>query len=567
MKRVQGPSNSRPTPYTTLFATIISLLLAAFIIIVGILASVPPISRDALTHHLYIPKLYLQHGGIHEIPSIVFSYFPMNLDMLYLLPLALGNDIAPKYIHCAFALFTALLILFYLSNRLTLIYGLLGALFFLSIPIILKLSITAYVDLGLIFFSTAAILLIFQWLNNTSKFRYLFAGALCCGLALGTKYNGLITLFLLTSFIPILYIRARPKSQVGAGYIGLLYAALFAVITLLVFSPWALRNYIWTDNPFYPLFSSSDTAVMGGMNQFVLRKFLYNESWWQTLLIPIRIFLEGRDNSPQFFDGQLNPFLLLLPPLAFIPLTLKHKSINREKLALVFFAILFLLFAFFKRELRIRYIGPVIPPLVVLSIFGLYNLISYARQQENSSLRKAWFLAACCLTVSMLSLNFSYLVKQIRIVKPFDYLSGNVSRSQYISQFRPEYPTIEYANQNLGTESKLLCIFLGNRGYYINREHSFDLQKGTSTLCSIGREVRAPEEIAKRLSQLHFTHLFIREDLWQHWIRTKLSKEQLLTMTAFMNKSTTILYHKNGYTLYQITEAPFKDINVSNNNG
>ena len=43
-----------------------------------------PISRDALTHHLYLPRLYLQHGGIYEIPDLVFSYYPMNLDLLYI---------------------------------------------------------------------------------------------------------------------------------------------------------------------------------------------------------------------------------------------------------------------------------------------------------------------------------------------------------------------------------------------------------------------------------------------------------------------------------------------------
>ena len=60
------------------------------------LASVPPTSRDALTHHLAVPKLYLQHGGIYEIPWLEFSYYPMNLDLLYMIPLAFGNDIIPK---------------------------------------------------------------------------------------------------------------------------------------------------------------------------------------------------------------------------------------------------------------------------------------------------------------------------------------------------------------------------------------------------------------------------------------------------------------------------------------
>ena len=85
---------------------ILVLLVAATVI----LASVPPVDRDALTHHLFVPKLWLQHGGIYEIPEFPFSYFPMNLDLLYTIPLYFGNDIIPKYIHYLFALLTAWLI-------------------------------------------------------------------------------------------------------------------------------------------------------------------------------------------------------------------------------------------------------------------------------------------------------------------------------------------------------------------------------------------------------------------------------------------------------------------------
>ena len=91
--------------------------LALLIVSIAVLSCVPPVSRDALTHHLAVPKIYLAKGGIHEIPSIPFSYYPMNLDLLYLIPLYFGNDITPKLIHFSFVLLTALLIFRYLKNR------------------------------------------------------------------------------------------------------------------------------------------------------------------------------------------------------------------------------------------------------------------------------------------------------------------------------------------------------------------------------------------------------------------------------------------------------------------
>ena len=109
--------------------------LVAWVLLVLIMAAVPPVSRDALTHHLGVPKLWILNGGIYETPDIIPSYYPMNVDLLYVLPLLINNDILPKYIHFLFALATAALIYGYLRQRLRPAYGLVGALFFLSIPL------------------------------------------------------------------------------------------------------------------------------------------------------------------------------------------------------------------------------------------------------------------------------------------------------------------------------------------------------------------------------------------------------------------------------------------------
>jgi dolichyl-phosphate-mannose--protein O-mannosyl transferase len=152
-------------------------------------------------------KLYLLHGGIYEISHIPFSYYPMNLDLLYLIPLAFNNDIAPKFIHFAFALITAFMIFRYLSRRTGPACAWLGALFFLILPVIVRLSSTVYVDLGLICFFFAALLYLFDWIESGFKPRPLIISGIFCGLALGTKYNGLVGLFLLGLFVPFVYAR------------------------------------------------------------------------------------------------------------------------------------------------------------------------------------------------------------------------------------------------------------------------------------------------------------------------------------------------------------------------
>ena len=82
--------------FKSIFYILLLAVLSLNTLAVLILSCVPPVSRDALVHHLAIPKLWLKHGGIYEIPDMVISYYPMNLDLLYMIPLYFENDIFPK---------------------------------------------------------------------------------------------------------------------------------------------------------------------------------------------------------------------------------------------------------------------------------------------------------------------------------------------------------------------------------------------------------------------------------------------------------------------------------------
>ncbi|PIE48282.1 MAG: hypothetical protein CSA42_00065, partial [Gammaproteobacteria bacterium] len=349
------------TKQLNFFLILIILAIGSAIVL---LCCTPPMSRDALTHHLYVPSLYILHGGIYEIPEIEFSYFPMNLDLLYAIPLFFNNDSIPKFIHFFFAIATAVIIYRYIKKRINSTYALLACIFFLSTPIIIKLSITVYVDLGLIFFSTGALLLLFEWVRNPeNNRRYLILSAVFCGLAAGTKYNGLIVLFLLTCFVPLIFTSSNRDNQ-NCAQLNIRYCLYFFFIALFVFSPWLIRNTLWTNNPLYPLYdnffnpannplATDDKQIRLGI--FKLRELLYGESALQIFLLPIRVFFEGQDNIPQYFDGKLNPFLLLLPLFAFF-----NKNKTNEKFFLALYSILTFLFVLFTTNMRIRYISAIV---------------------------------------------------------------------------------------------------------------------------------------------------------------------------------------------------------------
>jgi hypothetical protein len=539
--------------------TILIICLVLLTLSIIVLSLVPPVSKDALVHHLAVPKLYIKHGGIYEIPFMDFSYYPMNLDILYLVPLYFGNDIIPKIVHFAFALLTAWLIFYYLRKRTNSLFGIFGAIFFLSIPVIVKLSITVYVDLGEIFFSFASLLLLFKWLRSGFRQRYLVCSGVMCGLALGTKYNGLVTFALLTLFVPFLYSRYGEKR--GLGLIQpVKQCMMFIIISMLVFSPWMIRNYHWKSNPVYPLYDElfnpkkdiSNHLSLGDKDEetvkmnrgiFTYRSMVYNEKGWEIALLPIRIFFQGEDGDPQYFDGKLNPFLLFLPFFAFYGIKDEPEYLRREKKILLAFSALFFSLAFFTAVLRIRYISPIIPPLTVLSVFGVINLFKIVRQISLQNIRNACIVLVLLIPCFALALNADYIRSQFKYVDPIPFITGKVNRDEYIGRYIPEYPAVKYINDNLDAQVKILFIFIGNRGYYCNREYSHDMNIIQG---SISRAER-PIDILEELRRHGITHLLINYGLFERWMNDNFTEEKRALTQQFFMRHLELLFYDHGY--------------------
>ena len=537
------------------------LLIAASIGCISLLAGVPPVDRDALTHHLYVPNLYLLHGGIYEIPYITFSYYPMNLDLLYLIPLYFNHDIAAKFIHFAFALVTAIMIYRYISRRINTTHALLGALFFLTIPVIVRLSSTVYVDLGLICFLFASLLYLFDWIESKFRIRPLVFSAICCGMALGVKYNGLLGLFLLGLFVPFVYARFHAGTKhYGIRAVG--WCAVFVITSLLVFSPWMIRNIAWTGNPVYPLYNSvfnpetppeekektPDTVLeeRGRMSHIQVRREIYGESWGQIALIPFRVFFQGKDDTPKYFDGRLNLFLLVLPVFAFMGFAARSRQEKTEIFLMLTFSVLFLLYACAQTSIRIRYFSPILPPLVVLSIFGLYNVRTRIQASPLLSgfTRKTFMFT---IIFAMLWLNGTYMVKRFQKDQPLAYVSGKVTRDEYIQAFRPEYAALQYANGHLEADAKIFGLYIGNRGYYSDRRIEFPIARLQKAAALAG----SGHDVARSLQNQGFTHMLVNVSLFNFWVQ-KYSLHERRMLKDFFDAHTVVVFSKDKHSLLRI---------------
>ena len=503
-----------------------------------VLGFLPPSSRDELTHHLAIPKLYAKAGRIIEVPIAPYAYYPMLLDMLYTPWVYWGYDFVPKLIHALYGYLTGLLLFAYLALRMNAAYGLAGFLIFVSTPAIARLSHWGYIDLGITFYTTAALLALLRWREQRDSLRWLSLAGLSLGFALATKPNGLVVA-LLIFFIFMLVIVAPPRKS--PAWVGR-ELLLFGVLTALPFLPWLVKNWVQTGNPFFPLlaglFASApaygNAGGGGGLSLFAKREFLYGENIWQIIALPARIFFSGQDDNPQFFDGVLTPVLLIL-----LPWTFKGKWLEEKKL-LTAFALLFLFYAVFLVDMRIRYVLPIVPPLVILAVYGVFNVYLRIRRPVLIFAGLVFFAAW----------HGGYLWRYVQDASPLAYLSGVESQAAYLARKLPEYPALQYINGSTDPSAKIYLLFVGRRAYYCEREYFHDGGELPEFLVGAIRGAKSPEDIAETLRRKQITHLMAREDLLSRYLFHTLSPAEVVVWNQFVQSTLQPKFRDGGYAVY-----------------
>jgi len=521
------------------------VLAGAILLVIGVetvLSLVPPAARDELTHHLAIPKLYARAGRIVAVPIAPYSYFPMLLDMLYTPWLLWGGDSVPKLVHALFGYLTGLSLFAYLSRRMSAVYGYLGFLFFITIPVVLRLSHWAYVDLGVTYYSTASLLCLLRWREEKDSKSWLLLAAVSAGFAAAAKPNGFVAAAMLSFLFLFISVQERQRGLAkGAAELG-----LFAALGALPCLPWLAKNWLQTGNPFFPLmagfFPGSGVAEeagsvgFAGLDIFAKRAWLYGESGWQIAVLPLRLFFAGRDDDPQHFDGVLSPLLILLLPWVF-----KGKWLSEKRL-LLGFALLYLAYALFLVDLRARYVLTIVPPLAALAVYGVFN--------AYLSIKRPVYLLVGLLLFA--GVHGYYLWRYFEEVEPLAYLTGAESRDNYLSRVLPDYPAFQYVNRDLPPTAKIYLLFMGRRAYYCERDYFHDGGELPGFLLGAVRAAKDPADIHRQLTKKRLTHLLVREELLARFLRDNLSPAELSIWDGFASGHLQGLFRGNGYSVVQI---------------
>jgi hypothetical protein len=468
---------------------LVILLFAGFFLVLT-----PEMGKDALIYHLAVPKLYLLHHGFYFIPGNIFAGYPLLGEMHYLLALFLQNDILAKAMNyavlCGILLGIGLFTRFLLQEH---VFPALSMLIFLSIPSVFAVSHMAYNDLFVTFFTLAAFYSFLRWSEQGMTVWLILCGVFS-GSAAACKYTALLLTPL--GCLGILWYASRRQ---GKTVQALRLLALYIATAFIAGSPFYLKNWLMTGNPFYPFFY----GIFGGrgwdgdqarLYDLFIQNLGMGRSILDYLLLPWNVSLRAKMDSPQF-DGVLGPiFLLTLPFLAGI-----RRWETPVRLLLIYVLLTFLFWA--SSAQQIRYLIPLFPLLAIVSGAIL-------TRYRN---RKTIFGLLVLIIAGSLLLNSYHILRDFLKVRPLDVAIGFESRDEFLARMIPPYPMYRFINRQLPPESRVFLIYMKNYTFLCKRDCYADAMFETHTLQKILRLSSSPAQILDFLKGDGFTHLLYDE--------------------------------------------------------
>lgn len=524
------------------YSTSISIFcLALFALLITAQSLLPITARDALIHHLAVPKWWLESGRIVPIDWHEWSYYPMLLQLAFTGLLSQGLEAATPFYHFIYLILLAASSACFVHSKMkNATLSLFSGTLLFTLPVCLNLASTPLVDLGLAFYFAIACFSFANWLDEQNDTELLIAG-LAAGLSLGCKPNAMLACALL---FPLFFLAAlRSKVSLATCLRALLIAG---IVALGVFLPWMLRNYSWTGNPLYPMlksvFSEQALSYAGapvGLTPLQQRFMLYKEGWLEVLLLPLRIFVSGQDDNPALFDGRLSPLLLL----SFLWLWSKQKQTWASML--FSFSLLYLIFALFLTGARVRYMIPIIAPLAVLTSLGINALL-----EKGAKLS----IDAMCTILLLIQLILSswYANEWLSKSDTLKYFLSQQSKEAYLSSHLAEYPIIRYINSNTAADSRIYLLFTGNRFYYFNRPLITAGYMSGNAIISWTKACADATCLAEKFHQSGANYLLAHANRTASTFGAALSDKEKAIWNSFQSGQGEIVYSANGYVLWKL---------------
>lgn len=534
--------------------------LVAVLAFSAIFSTLPQTSWDALAYQMEIPKQYVAEGRLFFISDIHFWGHPQLVNMAYSIFITFGMDTLCSTFHSLFIIFTVCLILAFPLERsagafLTPFGRRAAALLYAAHPQVMMLSSYAYVDLALAFYFTAAVFLLAE-----TECR---AAASFAGCAMSVKYTGLVMAAALavSSLVSV-------GGSLGEKAKRLL---LISVISGLVFSPYMIKNYAFTANPFYPYLAGFVPGKKIEYKYLDLYQTMLDavgtqsvggqKSLLDMMSYPFSSAFNSRFYNNRYYDGVMGVTFLLLIPFFAAGLVRPQLSDDDEKKRAAggFFVIFTAYYVFVLKAQSTRFFLPAAPLYFTVAAAGLSWYAGFVFGEGGKRLRSAAAVAGTLFALA----NGSPVLAEFAKKDPAAYLSGREDKKAYLSRTLDMWDCVDFYNGIAAASSERLYLILiyETRTYYVAGKYSWrDLFEPSAVETEVplpdddfdNFAHRSPGEIAASLKKLGATHILLGDAQKRVLLRNIGSAGRQAVFVNFLKEKTDILLAKRNYTLYRI---------------
>lgn len=508
------------------FGTLIpSAVLILWLGMLAILQAAPVTSRDALIHHLAVPKWWVAANSIFEIEWHSWSYYPMLIQQAYVEILRVLNPEMCALYHGSYLLLLASAVAAFLYSQTKVREIAVGGWFLvLGVPVLLRLATEPLVDLPLALYCSLATFLLVEWSNGRGGIGKICLIGVLLGLACGVKYNGALIAFFVLLCFPLM--SARSPRSVGSHLVAIIIAGIFCTA---LFFPWLARNLMWTGNPVYPLYSglfgtSGPASGVEGFGALEYRYLRYGEEWWGFLLLPFRMMVMGRDGSPEFFDGMLHPFLL------FVLLAPFRKKIPSWVLYAGAVCLSYSYSALFLSGARVRYLTPIVGLAGALALAGLKRFTEFLPG-------KARFPVFSFAIVGSILFSTLYLWRLVEQEDAVNYALGREQKQDYLAKHVADYTAIQYVNAHVSREETVYLLLTGNRFFYYEPRVYSGGHFSWSYLVHWLKSANSAEDFKKQLEYRDIGYILLNTEQTKEKLQVLLTPEEAKLWNAFQATS------------------------------
>lgn len=379
----------------------------------------PPTQWDATSYHLPAARAFALSHRVAPLANLRFPVFARHAEMLDTLALLFGDDRDAQATQWLMMMASAALLVAAGRRWFTPRVGSMAAALWLGSPLVLALGTSAYVDVGLALFVTAAAWLVWRALDDDAPRLAALAGIMA-GFAASTKYTGLLPSVLLLG--PIVARRRWSHWRSGA-----LYVAGAAVVG----APWYLLNVHWAGNPVSPFmgpwfgYSPWWTAADHAAQMEDLARYGFGKSPGALVTLPFNLLFRPGGFRPEEPASPLYGLAL--------PLVALHLADPRAR-RVAAFALVYTLAWFFGAQVY-RYLVPILPLAALVTTAALDDLARRVRLGRRA-------LAGTAMAAALAAPSAAWLVREavLRGLPPATVAEGDA----WLAARRPAYRALAH---------------------------------------------------------------------------------------------------------------------------